>query len=163
MSGGPRAVEVRFWEKVSPEPNTGCWFWMGALKGGDEWRYGNFWDGSRYNRAHRVAFELTHGGVPNGLMVCHRCDVPECVNPAHLFLGTGSENQRDKSLKGRGRNQAGAWRTLTAAEQEEVGRLREKRFTIAEIAERFGVSWAEAARAARRVAPSIRRALGRLP
>ena len=52
-------------------------------------------------KAHRVAFELANGPIPDGVMVCHHCDNPPCVRPDHLFLGTNSENQRDSVQKGR--------------------------------------------------------------
>jgi hypothetical protein len=55
----------------------------------------------RYTRAHRIAWILTHGEIPKGLCVCHGCDTPPCCNPGHFFLGTLSENQRDKFVKGR--------------------------------------------------------------
>ena len=51
--------------------------------------------------AHQIAWELTYGPVPPGLHVLHRCDVPPCINPGHLWLGTNADNQRDRHLKGR--------------------------------------------------------------
>ena len=88
----------RFEEKIYHEPNTGCWLW-GA--GCDRYGYGNFWFEGRTVSAHRFAYELYVGPIPDGLHVCHTCDIPSCVNPDHLWLGTNQENTQDKVDKGR--------------------------------------------------------------
>lgn len=93
--------ETRFWAKVDRRGGPGaCWPWMASRNG---WGYGDFKNGRRGHRAHRLAWELTHGPIPDGLFVCHRCDVPACCNPAHLFLGTPLDNVRDMDAKGRDR------------------------------------------------------------
>jgi hypothetical protein len=90
----------RFWAKVDRREEDQCWRWVGStsITG-----YGRLSFSGGCKQAHRVAWHLTHGPVPDGLCVLHRCDNPPCVNPAHLFLGTHLDNVRDCFAKGRGR------------------------------------------------------------
>lgn len=97
--GVSRPLEERFWEKVKRPPWTDCWLWSGstAYKG-----YGEIWSNGRLRRATQVSWEIHHGKpFPIGKMACHTCDNPQCVNPAHLWPGTMSENIRDAMQKGR--------------------------------------------------------------
>lgn len=89
-------LEKRFWSKV--DKSSDCWLWTG---GKDSWGYGTFWIEGKTKGAHRVAYELERGPIMNGLLVCHTCDVSNCVNPEHLFLGTQKDNMVDASNKGR--------------------------------------------------------------
>ncbi len=85
-----------FENKFIAEPNSGCWLWTGETLG--KKRYGRF----RKSRAHRVSFEIYNNKkIPSGLVVCHKCDTPECVNPMHLFVGTQKENVYDAISKKR--------------------------------------------------------------
>lgn len=91
-----------FWGLV--EKGDRCWTWNG--KRNPRHPYGQFyigWDGTRFRemRAHRAAWALAHNSDPGALHVCHHCDNPICVNPAHLFLGTREDNMRDMVAKGR--------------------------------------------------------------
>ena len=94
------SVLDRFKGKVIPEPNSGCWLWLGSTDGRG---YGKMRVGDKLKRAHRIGYELFVGPIPQGMDACHTCDVTSCVNPDHLFLGTAADNMRDCVAKGRGR------------------------------------------------------------
>jgi hypothetical protein len=81
-----------------PEPNSGCWLWMARL---NKHGYGIFKVESKQRPAHRVVYEQTIGPIPQGMLACHRCDTPSCVNPEHIFIGTARDNTNDCVAKGR--------------------------------------------------------------
>jgi len=88
----------RFWDKVNIRGDDECWPWMAAVSGNG---YGHIrFEGKDYC-SHRIAYELTTGPIPEGLCCLHKCDNKLCINPAHLFLGTRADNQKDMANKGR--------------------------------------------------------------
>ena len=91
-----KTLPERFWEKV--DKGGGCWLWT-AYRSKDG--YGIFGIGQKIVKAHRVSYELSVGKIPKGMMVCHHCDNPPCVNPKHLFIGDGKANAVDMTRKGR--------------------------------------------------------------
>ncbi len=93
------SLEHRFWSKVKRGTLEECWEFLASR---DKAGYGTFGIGrGKSFRAHRVCWEITNGKIPLGKHVLHKCDNPSCCNPEHLFLGTNSDNVRDKVLKNR--------------------------------------------------------------
>lgn len=111
-----RSVASRFADKVSPEPNSGCWLWTGSV---GSHGYGQLSiPGKAPETAHRVSYRLHNGEIPAGMLVCHKCDNPVCVNPDHLFLGAPQVNALDCKAKGRntkGRAKSEHTRSLISA------------------------------------------------
>lgn len=92
-------LDEALWGRVDRSGGAdACWTWTAGV---EQDGYGILWRGKTYLRAHRVSWELAHGPIPEGMNVLHRCDVPACVNPAHLFLGTQQDNVADRHAKGR--------------------------------------------------------------
>ena len=145
----------RFWRKV--RKSNGCWEWQAArfTAGHGAFRLRPHDGKQRLARAHRIAWELTHGAIPDGRVVCHRCDNPPCVRPDHLFLGTQAENLADMRAKGRlGKNRGRpgeqhSQARLTRSDVVEMRRLRREGASFASLARRFGVGRATANRAVR--------------
>lgn len=117
-----------------PVPESGCWLWDGATGRRD---YGAVKFRGKQCPAHRASYEVFRGPIPAGMYVCHHCDVPCCVNPTHLFLGTHRENMEDRNRKGRQTHGAAHYKTrLNAAA---VTDIRTKRMRVMEYARLYGV------------------------
>lgn len=110
-----KSTRERIEEGSEPITETGCWVWVASVYGKG---YGQLWFNGKHLSAHRVAYEAFIGPIPEGLHVLHRCDMPACVNPAHLFLGTNKANSDDKVEKGR--QARGEGHGLTALTNREV-------------------------------------------
>ena len=124
----------RFVDKVRPvnDPNE-CWIWEGAV-GSDG--YGRVRRKGATFSVHRYSYELFKGPVPEELCVMHRCDVPLCVNPTHLCLGTKADNTQDMLEKKRAGNTV---HKLSYDKVQEVRALLRKGVTKREISERFDI------------------------
>jgi hypothetical protein len=145
--------EERFWNRVDKSGGEdACWIWLGASskKGYGHLSYRE--NGKmRWMGAHRMAFILTHGPIPDAMFVCHKCDNPPCCNSRHHFLGSGADNLRDAAIKGRmidsattegrARGEGHGRAKLTAADAVEVVCLyRDAGLSLSKIGTRFGVT-----------------------
>lgn len=123
---------------VSPEPTSGCWLWTGnAQKQG----YGRFYtdDHKHVRLAHRVSYELHIGSIPEGMVICHKCDNTSCVNPDHLFVGTRADNNRDKCEKGRQSTKESHGKAkLTVADVKDI---KSNKMSQRENAKKYGVRY----------------------
>lgn len=137
-----KAFEVaRFWSHVEVGEYNTCWRWT-AKK--NQSGYGYFASGGRNVFAHRYAYRLTHRSpIADDLVVRHVCDNPECVNPAHLRIGTYSDNRKDMFTRGRGPDRKGEKHPLSRLTTEQVLEIRQAAAmgeTHANIASRYGMA-----------------------
>ncbi len=135
------SLAARFESFVHYEPNSGCWLWAGhaGARG-----YGMIGIGGRKMKtATHVSLALAGRAVPTGMFACHRCDMPACVNPDHLFIGTPLDNVRDMIAKGRSRPARGERQRqakVTAEQVREIRSLAASGTPHRLIAERFGLA-----------------------
>lgn len=138
----PKDVE-RFFAKTVLDLDSGCLLWIGHRD-----RYGTFSLAGKLVGAHRVAWMIANGPIPDGLCVLHRCDNTACVNIEHLFLGTHRENTHDMITKGRrGSICKGSDNGRSLLTEDDVRAIRaeyvrDSRGNVKEIASRYGVSLA---------------------
>lgn len=129
-----------FWERAGRGGPDECWLWSGGKTGAG---YGVVTLCGREVAAHRLAWEIVNGAVPPGLFILHRCDVPACCNPSHLFAGTQADNMQDMVSKGRKYRKPGSLHPHAKLDEARVIDIRERRSNGArtrDLARDFGVS-----------------------
>lgn len=130
-------TEAEFWAHTTPEPNTGCWLWLGLTWSSG---YAKLTIRGKQVKASRVAAQLV-GLKVEGLFVCHRCDQRSCINPAHLFVANHDENMADMVRKGRAaRGARSSSALLNEAQVIEIRRRRQMGETSPQLAVAFGVT-----------------------
>lgn len=137
-----KTLTERFFSKMERIPFSGYWLWTAGLDGGG---YGQMGKGKyKKLKAHRLSYEIHYGQIPTGMSVLHKCDIPSCVNPDHLFLGSQQDNMRDMKLKGRGvRGESQGSSKLTA---DEIVKIINATGYQYEIAAQFGISQTQVSR-----------------
>lgn len=132
-------LESRFQRRIAEPNSNGCMLWLGAVNNRG---YGILRGRGTKSYAHRVAYELAYGPIPDGLFVCHRCDVRNCCQPLHLFLGTNADNTADKVNKGRHKKGEQMHSAKITAEQVREIRRRYAAggVTLQELNDEYGLS-----------------------
>ena len=131
------ALPTRFSANYIPEPNSGCWLWAAFIRPDG---YGCIKHSRKTIMAHRAAWIVYYGEIPNGMNVLHKCDVRCCVNPDHLWLGTDRDNVVDMEAKGRGVRIFGSRHVNSKLTEAQVSAIRDdcRAYTI--IAGEYGIS-----------------------
>jgi hypothetical protein len=128
--------------KSIPEPNSGCWLWLGYIAVSRSPHYLSYgrlgWNGRSYP-AHRLSWLAHRGPIPGGMVVMHKCDNPGCVNPEHLKLGTHQENMADMVNKGRQGRLPGAANGRAKLSAEQVREIRASTLDWKALGSQYGV------------------------
>lgn len=140
MSAYNEMRTIRFWSKVDRRGPDDCWNWLGSKHQG----YGYFRSAPReMTLAHRFSYAQTNGDIPEGMVICHHCDNPSCVNPSHLFCGTQADNIADCKAKNRVSRKPpcmGSAHKLAKLTEQQAIEIYRATGTQGEIAKRFGVT-----------------------
>lgn len=132
----------RFWEKVNKTKT--CWLWTGMTYFRKKINYGKMQICSVDRSTHRISWEIHNGRIPKGMCVLHKCDIPLCVRPDHLWLGTAAENCADRANKGRNNHASGERVKSSKLKKNQIPEIRSLyssgRFTHQQIATRYNVN-----------------------
>lgn len=128
-------VLARFMARV--DTSGECWVWKPTVNSSR--KYGKVQIDKKTLAAHRVAYEHWKGDIPEGLIVCHSCDNPACVNPDHLWLGTYKDNMHDASVKNRMCRRFGEANVQAKLTAEQVISIREDTRSQSAISVDYGV------------------------
>lgn len=141
--GMTSALTDKFWQRVEKRAADECWPWNGTRNRSG---HGKIWNGERNVAAHRYAYALATGDKALDKIICHKCSVPYCVNPAHLYAGTYSQNTWDAiragsfNYKGQGRGEAHSMAKLTEAQAVEIKHRLVAGGSVVAIAREYGVT-----------------------
>lgn len=136
------SIKERFLLHIDiPENPNDCWIWKGHK---NNQGYGQFDIHTKKWAAHRLSYTIFIGNIPKGMFILHRCDIPACVNPSHLFLGTQKDNMLDAQSKNRlfipnSRGEQNGRNKLTEQDIYDIREMIEQGYYLREIADKFGV------------------------
>lgn len=133
-----RSLEERFWAKVDKRGPDECWPWLGYIMPNG---YGQTSLGGKHIYAHRTSWMLSGRDIPFGMCVLHKCDFRRCVNPAHLWIGSVADNDRDRDEKGHtAKGEQGGMAKLTTAEVLQIRALSKDGVPGIVLSNQFNVS-----------------------
>lgn len=134
---GEESIAERIERFSIPIPESGCIIWIGSI---NPRGYGTINIKDKTLRIHRYIYEMTNGPIPKGLFVCHKCDVPSCINPHHLYAGTAKQNAHDRDSRGRANTPKGTDYQHSKFTEEIVLQIRNSSESNQSLAEKYGAS-----------------------
>lgn len=143
-----KTASERLAKKLFVDVVTGCFLWTGYR---DKDGYGLITVLGKTQYAHRLAYELAYGAIPRKMCVCHKCDIPACVNPQHLFVGSYAENTKDMDTKGRRNSPKGELHARSVLSVGDVVSIRKDARPFREIAKDYSIWPSHVSRIKRRL------------